>query len=50
MYAAQLYHISLGLVYLHSHKIIHGDLKAVSIADLLVILVYSDMYSFSSMC
>lgn len=26
----QLYHVSLGLVYLHSQNIVHGDLKAVS--------------------
>jgi serine/threonine protein kinase len=27
----KFHHISLGLVYLHSRKIVHGDLKAVSI-------------------
>ena len=27
----QFHHVSLGLVYLHSMKIIHGDIKAVSI-------------------
>lgn len=25
----QMYHVSLGLVYLHSQNIVHGDLKAV---------------------
>ena len=25
----QMYHVSLGLVYLHSKNIVHGDLKAV---------------------
>jgi serine/threonine protein kinase len=32
----QLYHVSLGLVYLHSQKIVHGDLKAVNTFQLLI--------------
>ena len=30
----KLYHVSLGLVYLHSHNIVHGDLKLV--CDLII--------------
>ncbi len=29
--SAQAYHISLGLMHLHVHKVIHGDLKAVNV-------------------
>jgi len=35
IFHVQLHGISLGLVYLHSHQIVHGDLKAVSYIDLL---------------
>lgn len=28
---SKIYHISLGLLYLHSQNIVHGDLKAVSL-------------------
>ena len=34
IFHVQLHGISLGLVYLHSHQIVHGDLKAVSCIDL----------------
>jgi hypothetical protein len=27
----QLYHVSLGLVYLHANNVVHGDLKAVGL-------------------
>jgi serine/threonine protein kinase len=33
IFHVQLHGISLGLVYLHSHQIVHGDLKAVSCFD-----------------
>jgi serine/threonine protein kinase len=38
----QLHHVSLGLVYLHSKKIVHGDLKAVgfSLRVYLQVLIY----------
>jgi hypothetical protein len=39
----QFHHISLGLVYLHSRKIVHGDLKAVNMSHLLVISTVFDL-------
>jgi|ERR1700722_398319 len=30
---SQLHHVSLGLVYLHNHNVIHGDLKAVGLSN-----------------
>jgi WD40 repeat protein len=36
----QLHHVSLGLVYPHSKKIVHGDLKAVNLKYLLIIFTY----------
>ena len=47
----QLYDVSLGMVYLHSQNIVHGDLKAVlrDIFDFLLSLSHTEL-SFSKMC
>jgi serine/threonine protein kinase len=38
----QVHHILLGLVYLHSKKVVHGDLKAVNIIHVLIVVTCSD--------
>jgi serine/threonine protein kinase len=42
MAITKLHHVSLGLIYLHSKKIIHGDLKAVSTIVFLSIFINLD--------
>jgi len=48
---AQLHNISLGLVHLHSRKIVHGDLKAVRRLDVLSYICTSQyLMCFSLIC